>query len=195
MSGNQRSPYDARRSPTTLHYRSSYSSDGQHPRPNQYDPTTPVHAHSPVAYNANNHPSTSTRLPPPSTNSTGTFYDPTQVERTDSNSNWGGYSGYSRHSSQSQQSPSVRNVAVARYLIFLRLGIFCADDSGSNLTATARVQYRVGVSNLDPVLAFPYTLLSLLPEFQVAWNRELSWTQNHHTTSRYRPARSMYVVY
>ena len=108
MSGNQRSPYDARRSPTTLHYRASYSSDGQHPRPNQYDPTTPVHTHSPVAYNANNHPSASTRLPPPSTSSTGTFYDPTQAERSEPSTNWGGYPGYSRQSSQSQHSPVVR---------------------------------------------------------------------------------------
>lgn len=107
MSGNQRSPYDVRRSPTALHFRSSYSSDGQNSRLSQYDPTTPVHAHSPVAYNASNH--SSTRLPLPTntpSSSSGTFYDPTQAERSESNSSWS-YSGYPRQSSQSHHSPIV----------------------------------------------------------------------------------------
>lgn len=88
MSGNQRSPYEVRRSPTALHFRPSYSSDGQNPRLSQYDPTTPVHAHSPVAYNANNHPPTRLPLPTNTPSSSGTFYDPTQAERSESNSSW-----------------------------------------------------------------------------------------------------------
>lgn len=106
MSGNQRSPYDVRRSPTALHFRPSYSSDGQNSRLGQYDPTTPVHAHSPVAYNANNHSSTRLPLPTNTPSSSGTFYDPTQAERSEPNSSWP-YSGYSRQPSQSQHSPIV----------------------------------------------------------------------------------------
>ena len=185
MSGNQRSPYDARRSPT-LHYRSSFSSDGQHPR--QYHPTTPVHAHSPVTYNAS-HPSTT--LPPPTNNSTGTFYDPTQAERSDSNSNWG-FSGYSRQSSQSQHSPVVCTIPPPTttttshfcrcFSLFLGKTFFhffhfdwhCAIllTFNSNRTVTARIHYQAEALSPDQGLASLCTHQARPPAFLDAQSRE-----------------------